>query len=44
MPPESDSIELSEHDLREIAGYVADCSRRALPIFDREFSRTFTRT
>lgn len=26
MPTESDKIELSEHELREIAGYAADCA------------------
>ncbi|HZA82863.1 MAG TPA: hypothetical protein VFC13_15565 [Actinomycetes bacterium] len=35
MPTESDKIELSEHELREIAGYAADCARRALPIFEQ---------
>ncbi|MFF7969798.1 putative immunity protein [Streptomyces sp. NPDC007905] len=35
MPTESDEIELSEHELREIAGYAADCARRALPIFEQ---------
>jgi hypothetical protein len=34
VPTESDSIELSEHELREIAGYAAECARRALPIFE----------
>ncbi|MFG2194509.1 putative immunity protein [Streptomyces sp. NPDC048639] len=34
MPTESDRIELSEHELREIAGYAAACARRALPIFE----------
>jgi len=32
---ESDKIELSEHELREIAGYAADCARRALSIFEQ---------
>ncbi|MFE9610982.1 putative immunity protein [Streptomyces sp. NPDC006012] len=36
MPTESDKIELSEHELREIAGYAADCARRALSIFERD--------
>ncbi|MEU0391355.1 putative immunity protein [Streptomyces sp. NPDC006208] len=35
MPNESDKIELSEHELREIAGYAADCARRALSIFEQ---------
>ncbi|MFI6063111.1 putative immunity protein [Streptomyces sp. NPDC051286] len=35
MPTESDRIELSEHELREIAGYAADCARRALSIFEQ---------
>ncbi|MFF5128141.1 putative immunity protein [Streptomyces syringium] len=35
MPSESDKIELSEHELREIAGYAADCARRVLPIFEQ---------
>ena len=35
MPTESDKIELSEHELREIAGYAADCARRALSIFEQ---------
>ena len=35
VPTESDKIELSEHELREIAGYAADCARRALPIFEQ---------
>ncbi|OQR59631.1 exonuclease SbcC [Streptomyces maremycinicus] len=35
MPTESDKIELSEHELREIAGYAAHCARRALPLFER---------
>ncbi len=30
-----DEIELSEHELREIAGYAADCARRVLPLFER---------
>ncbi|MGC5341328.1 putative immunity protein [Streptomyces sp. DT24] len=36
MPTESDEIELSEHELREITGYAADCARRVLWIFERE--------
>jgi hypothetical protein len=35
VPTESDKIELSEHELREIAGYAADCARRALSIFEQ---------
>ncbi|MFE7778380.1 putative immunity protein [Streptomyces sp. NPDC057445] len=35
MPTESDKIELSEHELREIAGYAADCARRTLSIFEQ---------
>ncbi|MEW2487849.1 putative immunity protein [Streptomyces sp. NPDC048411] len=35
MPTESDRIELSEHELREIAGYAADCARRTLSIFEQ---------
>ncbi|MFJ9018652.1 putative immunity protein [Streptomyces sp. NPDC102259] len=35
MPTTSDKIELTEHELREIAGYAADCARRALPIFEQ---------
>lgn len=36
MLTESDRIELSEHELREIAGYAADCARRALSIFEQD--------
>jgi hypothetical protein len=35
VPTESDRIELSEHELREIAGYAADCARRVLSIFEQ---------
>ncbi|WP_405629415.1 exonuclease SbcC [Streptomyces sp. NBC_00016] len=35
MPTESDKIELSEHELREIAGYAARCARRTLPLFEQ---------
>ncbi|MFF3202419.1 putative immunity protein [Streptomyces sp. NPDC002962] len=35
VPTESDKIELSEHELREIAGYAARCARRALPLFEQ---------
>ncbi|MFH8570429.1 putative immunity protein [Streptomyces sp. NPDC017993] len=34
MPTESEKIELSEHELREITGYAADCARRALSIYE----------
>lgn len=33
---ESDRIELSERELREITGFAADCARRALSIFERD--------
>ncbi|MET9464036.1 putative immunity protein [Streptomyces sp. NPDC006544] len=36
MPTESDTIELTEDELREIAGYAADCARRVLAIFERD--------
>ncbi|MGZ8750590.1 MAG: putative immunity protein, partial [Pseudonocardia sp.] len=35
MPSEPEKIELSEDELREIAGFAADCARRVLPIFER---------
>ncbi|MDR6973926.1 hypothetical protein J2X68_000595 [Streptomyces sp. 3330] len=35
MPTKSDKIELSDQELREIAGYAAECARRTLPIFER---------
>jgi hypothetical protein len=35
VPTESDKIQLREHELREIAGYAADCARRALSIFEQ---------
>lgn len=35
MPSESDQIELTEHELREITGYAADCARRVLSIFEQ---------
>ncbi|MEU4732716.1 putative immunity protein [Streptomyces sp. NPDC023588] len=35
MPTESDEIELSEHELREIAGYAAGCARRVLSVFEQ---------
>lgn len=34
MPSEPGDIELSEHELREIAGYAADAARRVLSIFE----------
>lgn len=36
MPTESDAIALSEPELREIAGYAADCAHRVLALFERE--------
>ncbi|MGW6691100.1 putative immunity protein [Streptomyces sp. NPDC054961] len=36
MPNASDTIELSEDELREIAGYAARCARRVLPFFERD--------
>lgn len=36
MPTESDTIALSEDELRQIAGYAAACARRVLPIFERD--------
>ncbi|MCY0937711.1 putative immunity protein [Streptomyces sp. H34-S4] len=35
MPSESDEIELSESELREITGYAADCARRVLAVFEQ---------
>ncbi|PCC72915.1 hypothetical protein SAMN02745121_02033 [Nannocystis exedens] len=35
VPTEPDNIALSEQELREIAGYAADCARRVLPIFEQ---------
>ncbi|MFD9561711.1 putative immunity protein [Streptomyces sp. NPDC059994] len=35
MPNESEDIELSEHELREITGYAADCARRVLSLFEQ---------
>ncbi|MFI6340286.1 putative immunity protein [Streptomyces sp. NPDC050535] len=35
MAAEPDDIELYEHELREIAGYAADCARRSLSIFEQ---------
>lgn len=34
MPTDSDRIELSDDELREIAGYAADCARTVLPIYE----------
>ncbi|MEU8132503.1 putative immunity protein [Streptodolium elevatio] len=34
MPTGADSIELSEDELRVIAGYAADCADRVLPVFE----------
>lgn len=36
MPTESNKIELGMHELREIAGFAAECARRVLPIFERD--------
>lgn len=36
MPSESDKIDLSEGELREITGYAADCARRALSIYEQD--------
>ncbi|MEU5980072.1 putative immunity protein [Streptomyces sp. NPDC047315] len=35
MPTTSRTIELTEDELRQIAGYAADCARRVLSIFER---------
>jgi hypothetical protein len=35
VPNKPERIELSEHELRVIAGYAADCARRVLPLFER---------
>ncbi|MFG2134835.1 putative immunity protein [Streptomyces sp. NPDC048751] len=35
MPTTSEKIELSEHEIREITGYAADCARRTLAIFEQ---------
>ncbi|QBJ94972.1 exonuclease SbcC [Rhodococcus sp. ABRD24] len=35
MPTERDPIELSEQELRDIAGYAADCARRVLSLFEQ---------
>lgn len=36
MSTKPDEIDLSLDELREIAGYAAECATRALPIFERE--------
>ncbi|WP_407838684.1 putative immunity protein [Streptomyces sp. DSM 116496] len=36
MASTSDTIELSEDELREITGYAADCARRVLPVFEQD--------
>jgi immunity protein 5 of polymorphic toxin system len=38
VPAESNKIEVGEHELREIAGYAADCARKVLPIFEQSLS------
>ncbi|MEV6575910.1 putative immunity protein [Streptomyces sp. NPDC051577] len=38
MPTDSDTIELSEDELRQITGYAAACARRALPLFEQDLS------
>ncbi|WP_327112879.1 exonuclease SbcC [Streptomyces sp. NBC_01341] len=35
MPNEPGTIELGQHELREIAGYAAECARRTLSVFER---------
>ncbi|MEW2042547.1 putative immunity protein, partial [Streptomyces sp. NPDC005534] len=30
------TIELTEDELRAVAGYAADCARRVLPLFERD--------
>ncbi|WTW98787.1 exonuclease SbcC [Streptomycetaceae bacterium NBC_01309] len=35
MPTGPETIELSEGELRAIAGYAADCADRVLPVFER---------
>ncbi|WP_446041333.1 putative immunity protein [Streptomyces sp. SID1121] len=35
MPSESETIELSDDELRDIAGYAAACADRVLPVFER---------
>ncbi|MFF4405023.1 putative immunity protein [Streptomyces sp. NPDC001262] len=36
MPTESERIELSEHELRQITGYAADCARRVLVVYEQQ--------
>jgi hypothetical protein len=36
MSTKPDEIDLSMDELREVAGYAAECATRALPIFERE--------
>jgi len=36
MPIQSNGIELNMNELREIAGYAAECACRVLPIFERD--------
>ncbi|ARX81110.1 exonuclease SbcC [Streptomyces alboflavus] len=36
MPTETEQIELSDDELREITGYAADCARRVLSVFEQE--------
>jgi hypothetical protein len=36
MPTAPDQIDLSLDELREIAGYAADCASRVLPLFERD--------
>jgi hypothetical protein len=43
VPTESDKIELTERELREIVGYAADCARRALSIFEQSLPDTCPR-
>jgi hypothetical protein len=38
VPTESDKVEPTEHELREVVGYAADCARRALSIFEQSLS------
>ncbi|WP_190018009.1 putative immunity protein [Streptomyces lucensis] len=35
MAAEADRIELTEDELRAIAGYAAECARRVLPLFEQ---------
>ena len=36
MPTEPNEIELGMHELREIAGYAAECAQRVLPVFEQD--------